>query len=133
MKFHKPSYPVDVILSMAATGVSRFQIDSYDLKITENVRLFSRKGIVCDVCGVKGKHFRVSRVKKQRPHLVLENQNGTIMTYDHSIPLCAGGKDTYENGIPLCNKCNQEWKSQFDTKISDKTLGIIRLTQKDMI
>jgi CRISPR/Cas system Type II protein with McrA/HNH and RuvC-like nuclease domain len=30
------------------------------------------------------------------------------LTLDHYIPICRGGKDTYENSVASCKKCNAE-------------------------
>lgn len=131
--YHKMKYPVEAIMSIAATGLATsFKTkEGITAKITKNIEMLTQKGIKCDVCGVEGDHFKIRKTSNNA--LTLFNKNGTTMTIDHHVPKCAGGANKMTNYVPLCNKCNGVWKTQFDQIEGDISKGIIRLTKEDIV
>jgi len=71
---------------------------------------FKIHGVVCQLCGVAGTHFKLQRSKGQpkdcHHHFNLYANCGTLMTQDHVIPRSKGGRNSLENSQTLCEKCN---------------------------
>ena len=98
----------------------RFLLDgelvSGDLGKSLRLRTFMYKGTDCVSCGAKGAYFSVDRCPKEKRlkgqpkiyHMNLRTEDDKIMTVDHIIPRCKGGRNSIDNAQPMCSNCNQE-------------------------
>ena len=72
---------------------------------------FFQKGCKCVKCGKEGTYFQLDASKegnKNRRHLNLYCEDGTLMTKDHIKPKSKGGLDCVSNMQPMCEICNKE-------------------------
>lgn len=97
---------------------------------SNRLRTFAIKGITCVTCGVAGKYFSLERIKHSKPskensyhfNLYAIKKDGTavLMTADHILAHCLGGKDDLRNLQPMCYECNNrksiEEKKIFEAK-----------------
>jgi 5-methylcytosine-specific restriction endonuclease McrA len=79
------------------------------------LRVFKEKGHKCVACPLTGSHFVLERLSNTPPGIAYlnlyapsGNNNLTLMTRDHIIPVSKGGKDTMENSQTMCFPCNLE-------------------------
>lgn len=79
-------------------------------------QLFATKGCKCVRCGIEGTFFSLERHAgqenaPQRYHfnLYATEPDGSwrLLTKDHIIPVCKGGKDVLPNLQVMCTKCNK--------------------------
>jgi hypothetical protein len=90
---------------------------------TDGLRLwtFKDKGLKCTHCGIEGAFFAIERSKSKHPNALLppagppfhlnlyaldEAGEEVLMTHDHILARCLGGKDTPENTQTMCHVCN---------------------------
>lgn len=82
---------------------------------TDNLILYKNKGITCQGCGVIGTHFYVEKFGHGSKtynfwhlNLYAKKSGGkeVLMTKDHIVPKCHGGKNELENYQVMCEKCN---------------------------
>jgi hypothetical protein len=106
---------------------------------TNGLRLFTfkTKGLTCVTCKITGTFFAIERSKQgplktekseaPRPyHLNLyavgEDGRDVLMTHDHILARCLGGKDKIENTQTMCTDCNSE-KSKTENPMSGMKAG----------
>lgn len=82
---------------------------------TDNLILYKNKGITCQGCGIVGTHFYVEKFGYGNKtynfwHLNLYAKKSSgkevLMTKDHIVPKCHGGKNDLENYQVMCERCN---------------------------
>lgn len=81
------------------------------------VDVFLQKGTACVCCNKVGKHFLLYD-KGQGKQVGLFTDDGVMMTVDHIIAKCKGGKYTVENLQPMCRVCNSI-KADLDLTIPE--------------
>lgn len=118
------NYPVEqywpLIVKNVETG--RMMLDGDSVRVgSMRMRLFKAKGLKCVLCGIEGKYFRKEIHLKQITniwHLNLyaigSDNKKVLMTKDHIVPVCKGGKATLDNLQPMCAVCNHEVKSDMN-------------------
>jgi len=91
----------------------RINLDNDSVRVT-SLRLlcFKLHGIKCVKCGIEGKFFAKEKTKKDvsyhlNLYAVRENEE-ILMTKDHIVPKCKGGKENIENMQTMCCECNEE-------------------------
>lgn len=83
---------------------------------------FSKKGCSCVECGIIGKYFAVERhPNTENPyHLNLyaidDQGDEVLITVDHIIPACKGGKRILNNLQPMCVVCNMKKGSKNEVR-----------------
>jgi 5-methylcytosine-specific restriction endonuclease McrA len=118
----KEIYPVEKILFQVFTATERegrIRLDGDWVRVgSSRIKTFKYKGLKCIYCGIKGSFFRKelhSQPVEQRPNKIVYHLNlyaigrhgqQILMTKDHIIPLCRGGKTTLDNLQPMCQPCN---------------------------
>lgn len=81
---------------------------------SDRYTMFKRQGLTCVICGVTGSFFAKEKneEKANRYHFnlyaVREDGTEVLMTKDHIIPKCLGGRDIQSNYQPMCAPCNQK-------------------------
>jgi hypothetical protein len=69
-----------------------------------------RENNTCVVCGLKGDRFVLEKpIEDTHPHFnlyAIENNSYVLMTKDHVLPKCLGGKDHHSNYQTMCSTCN---------------------------
>lgn len=72
-------------------------------------KVFYQKGLSCS-CGRKGAYFTLDKQDRnyegRRRHFNLYTEDGVLMTKDHILPKCMGGKDNVDNMQTMCVYCN---------------------------
>jgi 5-methylcytosine-specific restriction endonuclease McrA len=81
------------------------------LMCSDRLRTFSKKGIACCNCGIKGSYFYKEKHRNdEKFHLnfygVNENNEEILMTKDHIVPKSKGGKNNIDNYQTMCVVCN---------------------------
>lgn len=116
------NYPVEQYWDHIAPNIQtgRMMLDGDPVRVgSMRLRLFKEKGLKCVFCGIEGKYFRKEIDLKQNPgsnvwHLNLyavgPNNKRILMTKDHIVPVCKGGKGDMSNLQPMCAICNCEVK-----------------------
>lgn len=75
--------------------------------ISLRYQTFYQKGIKCACCGTQGAYFKLcGDPDTDRRHFNLYAADGTLMTKDHIIPKCKGGKNNVQNMQTMCVVCN---------------------------
>ena len=108
---------------------------------SDRYTLFKRKGVVCVTCGLTGVFFAKERYNenKNKYHFNLYGFNTAgkevMLTKDHIIPKCLGGKDSQANYQPMCAPCNQNKGSLENPQINTEGYRstIIRKEQEKQI
>lgn len=92
----------------------RISIPDNEIEVSlgsHTLQTFANDGIVCRKCGVVGSYFTVDSNSYGHYYLNLfaEKQGRHIlMTKDHIIPRCRGGRNSIDNYQTLCKECNAE-------------------------
>lgn len=82
---------------------------------TDNLILYKNKGVICQGCGIVGTHFYVEKFGYGNKtynfwhlNLYAKKSGGkeVLMTKDHIVPKCNGGKNDLENYQTMCERCN---------------------------
>jgi hypothetical protein len=115
---YKQIYKVEQILPIInSNSQGRIMLDG-DYVGIESARLktFKYKGTKCACCGIEGVFFRKEKDVKEARHCHLNlyavnyKHEPVLMTKDHIIPRCKGGKTTLDNLQTMCQPCNNEIK-----------------------
>jgi hypothetical protein len=117
-------HPNMVFTQLADTpifGTGARQSHDWDLLGVESsvasYRIFTfHRSLTCECCGAQGNVFVVERHvnNKQKPHLSLYSVTPTgavMLTVDHILPDCMGGKYHPSNFQTMCTPCNQGKKN----------------------
>lgn len=83
----------------------------------QRAKTFSKKGIVCAKCGIKGEYFALETDKGGGIHLDLYGKNGeeeVLMTIDHIVPKALGGSNEMINLQVMCKICNELKSDEYD-------------------
>jgi 5-methylcytosine-specific restriction endonuclease McrA len=81
-------YPSPVVIRL----VSFVHVPRRFRRHVTNTFLFARDGYACQYCG---RHRRELRHRE-------------FLTRDHLMPICRGGKNTWDNVITACTRCNHK-------------------------
>jgi 5-methylcytosine-specific restriction endonuclease McrA len=120
MHRHSIIYDTDLVIQSILEGKKTLVYKGVKVSIGGNRLKTYTKGLDCVSCGLVGKHFAIEKHRKQdkRWHLNLyslsKRGNEIMMTSDHIIPRCKGGRNDIGNRQPMCKKCNGT-KSHYDT------------------
>ena len=75
---------------------------------SQRYKLFAEQGYTCTHCGKKGTYFSIDESANGKMyHLNLRAEDGSLITKDHIIPVCAGGKSELSNYQVFCEECNK--------------------------
>ena len=115
--YRKSVHGVDELLKhveLHHTKKDQVEIDGDMIKIgSDRYKTFKFKGLVCVKCRLEGSFFgKEKNLNNTTWHMNLYgyNTNGEeiLMTKDHILPICKGGKDVLDNYQPMCITCNFE-------------------------
>ena len=91
--------------------------------VSDKLRVFRYKGIVCKCCGRKATIALVQKQGKQcnarnniQFYIVNSDNHLNRLTIDHTIPHSLGGKTELENLEPMCSDCNGSKKAECSLK-----------------
>lgn len=112
--------------------LDRIVINGHQVKVwSDRYSLFMTKGITCVRCGLVGTHFALERSKGNTEndsyHFNLYatiNDGERLMTKDHIMPKCSGGKDVLMNYQTMCTRCNNRKGSRIPEKKIIKELRL---------
>ena len=93
------------------------EVNIYSLRLYT----FKSKGIKCVTCGIEGQFFaKEKHINDNRYHLNLyaidSNGDEVLMTKDHVIPKCIGGRNNLNNMQPMCKVCNENKGNEMNIK-----------------
>lgn len=103
------------------------EINGINIKMSSlRLQTFAKNGIICKQCGIEGKYFVMEKIKGQDAYhlnLYAVDSDGKeiLMTKDHIIPVCKGGKDTLENLQTMCTVCNFMKGGKLDSNETRRT------------
>jgi 5-methylcytosine-specific restriction endonuclease McrA len=87
----------------------------------DRYRIFKSKGLKCYLCGREANtcliQININNTPCYNFYHINKNGNLILLTIDHKIPKCNGGKINMENAFPCCIICN-EMKALKDSNYS---------------
>ena len=91
------------------TTIGSISVKMYSLRYN----LFKENGVTCINCGLKGKYFSLEQdLYPSNPDRFHFNLYGirddvpVLITKDHIVPKCSGGRNTMSNFQVMCTTCN---------------------------
>ena len=117
----KETFPVNQLMPFIYSKMNkegRIRLNQDWVRVgSSRMKTFALKGIKCASCGIEGSFFRKELDKhsiRDIYHLNLYaislHGKFILMTKDHIIPLCRGGKGTLDNLQTMCQPCNNNIK-----------------------
>jgi hypothetical protein len=108
-------FSIDDVKSLSKQVFSETLDTTFDVYInSQRYQLFKLKGCSCVVCGMTATRCELnvgggSLLNRAHWNFVGDlNGIPTILTKDHIIPPCHGGKDVLENYQVMCMRCNNK-------------------------
>jgi hypothetical protein len=126
------TYSLDRILPFIGCQ-DRFNLDGDFVNVTSlRLRCFKMKGLTCVRCGLVGEFFakEKSAVYDKTCHLnlyAIGNGTEVLMTRDHIVPRCEGGKDNMSNSQTMCMPCNSKKGCGKNRAVKNYMTGIERI------
>lgn len=85
----------------------------------KRIKLFTKMGMECKICGLTAKYIVVGHHKLHNTKtLTLYSNNFTVMTVDHIIPRSKKGPNSRSNKQCLCEKCNYQKSDKILTGVT---------------
>jgi hypothetical protein len=118
----KMEYKVEEILPLISEAVAEKKKlvclpSGKKVRLSNTLKTFHYKGIVCIRCGLRGVIFReIKHHDNNNTHLRLlgiKDDNEVMMTRDHIIPYSRGGSNNFDNIQTMCCSCNSQKQDEI--------------------